>query len=90
MDSGALFWLLALAKYSAEALDCGFWCSSLALGSGRIFRGGAGSWLMALFSGSWIEGQVFPFKGMCLRGCTGSWIMAPILLARLTMRMRNT
>ena len=28
---GTLLWLLALVEYSAEALACGFWCSSLDL-----------------------------------------------------------
>ena len=57
-----------------EALACGFCRSSLSLGSGGIFRGGTGSWLLALFSGSWLEGWGFSFKGMCLRG--GHWLLA--------------
>ena len=71
MASGALLWFLALAEYSSEALARGFWStrrssdlealacgfcrSSLALGSGGIFRGGTGSWLLVLLSGSCLE-----------------------------------
>ena len=41
-------------------------------------------------SGSWIEGRYFSFKGMCSRRVTGSWLLAPLVLARLTIRMQNT
>ena len=32
------------------------------VGSGGMFRGGTGSWLLALFFGSCLEGQFFSFK----------------------------
>ena len=40
-------------------------------------------------SGSFLEGRGFPLKGMCSRGGTGTWLLAPLVIARLTKRMRN-
>ena len=38
------------------------------------YRGGTGSSLLALTFGSYLEGRVFPLKGMCL--CGGHWLLA--------------
>ena len=74
---GSLVWLLALAVYSAEALACGFWSSYLDLGSGGIFHGGTGLWLLVFCSGSFLEGRDFFFKRMCSCGVTGSLLLDP-------------
>ena len=38
------------------------------------YRGGTGLWILALTSGSYLEGRGFSLKGMCSRG--GHWLLA--------------
>ena len=55
-----------------------------------FFCGGTGSWLLALWVALGSRDGVSPLRECARVEGAGSWILAPLLLARLTMRMRNT